>query len=237
MFFLIEICLSSDWDTETSGHYNYNPVDIFCLRCHLLRYSCKWSRWQPKAHACMAADNTSLLAVCKIIALLQANINFENLLQHPPPHSKNVAGGGIWWFVYGKSVFFQLLKNRDVFMAILSRRLMAESWQQDKPGSLQAFTGNWARLRLGAGWPPNRDGINERLRWSQTVPSIMHLIPAVQIVTVGFAHISLKIHKYSLYVFWKMHVLKQWFQILSSLTHPCHFKPIFFLLCNCKRRC
>jgi len=51
-------------------------------------------------------------------------------------------GGRVWWFVYGESVFFQLLKNRDVFMAILSRRLMAESWHQDKPGSLQAFTGN-----------------------------------------------------------------------------------------------
>lgn len=35
----------------------------------------------------MAADNTSLLAVCKIIALLQANINFEHLLQ--PPSSTN----------------------------------------------------------------------------------------------------------------------------------------------------
>lgn len=126
----------------------------------------------------------------KIIALLQAYINFEHLL--PPPHPPLQNGGRVWWFVYGESVFFQLLKNRDVFMAILSRRLMAESWQQDKPGSLQAFTGNWARFRLGAGWPPNRDGINERLRWSQTVPSIMHLIPAIQIVTVGLAHISLK---------------------------------------------
>lgn len=84
-------------------------------------------------------DNTSLLAVCKIIALLQANINFEHLLLHPPPLPQM---GRIWWFVYGESVFFQLLKNRDVFMAILSRRLMAESWLQDKPGSLQAFTGN-----------------------------------------------------------------------------------------------
>lgn len=163
-------------------------------------------------------DNTSLPAVCKIIALLQANINFEHLFLHPPlpPRPKN--GGRVWWFVYGESVFFQFLKNRDVFMAILSRRLMAESWQQDKPGSLQAFTGNWARLRLGAGWPLNRDGINERLRWSQTVPSIMHLIPAIQIVTVGLAHISVKIQKKPCIPFWKMHVLKQWFQILSSFT-------------------
>lgn len=84
-------------------------------------------------------DNT-FLAVYKIIALFQANINFEHLLQPPPPFPQT--GGRIWWFVYGESVFFQLLKNRDVFMAILSRRLMAESWQKDKPGSLQAFTGN-----------------------------------------------------------------------------------------------
>jgi len=84
-------------------------------------------------------DNTPLLAVCKIKALLQANINFEHLLH---PHPPLQMGGRVWWFVYGESVFFQLLKNRDVFMAILSRRLMAESWHQDKPGSLQAFTGN-----------------------------------------------------------------------------------------------
>lgn len=37
-------------------------------------------------------DNTSLLAVCKIIALLQANINFEHLLLPLPPLPQ--MGGG-----------------------------------------------------------------------------------------------------------------------------------------------
>lgn len=40
-------------------------------------------------------DNTPLLAVCKIIALLQANINFEHLLHPHPPLQIGGGFGGL----------------------------------------------------------------------------------------------------------------------------------------------
>lgn len=60
----------------------------------------------------------------------------------------------------------------------------------------------------------------------------MHLIPAIQIVTVGLAHISLKVQK-TVYPFLKNACIKA--MVSNSVviySTSCHFKPVVFLQVN-----